>query len=443
MQLKIARFVSACACGFAAAIGILFAGSSVQATTYYWTTSSGSGGNGAWDTTAANNWGTDTSGNTSGLISWTTTGTDTAEFYTGSGTVAVNNPSVGNIDFDAGTGYTLSGGTINLTTLAGDNINVAAATSATINSAMAGSGGLNFAGPGALTLNGNLSFAGSLVVNSGTLVLSGSNNYGGVYNVPGENGNHYAANPTIINGGVLSISSSANLPSTPTPWNDDPFLCISGGTLRYTGTGATGSYQALTLIGSTSIGGIPGTVDVANSGANFSFLNAVLGYGPLYKTGAGTLTIGGQGDNWSLWPYVLQGTVALAKTGGGHAVSAVGCVNPGATLQIGDSDTANGGGDSSQIYSSVNNMNGTFDLNGQSAGILGINGTGTVTNNATATTSTLTFGYVAGGWQPNSSNYVISATFPGVISDGQGTMSTLRDRRHLPGHQQQQRDSPV
>ena len=37
-------------------------------------------------------------------------------------------------------------------------------------------------------------------------------------------------------------------------------------------------------------------------------------------------------------------------------------------------------------------MNGAFDLNGQSEGITGLSGTGTITNSASSTTAILTFG---------------------------------------------------
>ena len=114
MQLKVVRLVSPCACGFAAAIGIVLGGSTVGATTYYWNTSAGNGGSGVWDISGAQNWGTAQNTN-SGLVNWSGSNSDTAEFYNGSGTVSVNNAqSAGNVNFDAGTAYTLSGGTINL-----------------------------------------------------------------------------------------------------------------------------------------------------------------------------------------------------------------------------------------------------------------------------------------------------------------------------------------
>ncbi len=98
------------ACGLAAVLGIVLAGSPAQAqTTYYWNTTAGNGGSGTWDTSAAQNWGT-TKYTSSGLVNWSGSANN-AEFYNGSGTVTVNNTqSVNNITFDPGTGYTFGGG---------------------------------------------------------------------------------------------------------------------------------------------------------------------------------------------------------------------------------------------------------------------------------------------------------------------------------------------
>ena len=221
------------ACGLAAVFGILLAGSPARATTYYWTTTAGTmaAGSGTWDTGGAAFWSKSTTGDAT-LSNWSTTGTDTAEFSTGSGTVAVNNAqSVGGVNFDAGTNYMLNGGTLNLTNLNGDNINVGAG-SAAINSAMLGPGGLNMLGPGALTLNGNLSFAGSLVVSAGTLTLSANNAYSG---------------GTTISQGVL-----ASAPAGPTnnPFGSGP-IALNGGTLRLAVSlgGATAGQQPLAVTG--------------------------------------------------------------------------------------------------------------------------------------------------------------------------------------------------
>ena len=94
------------------------------------------------------------------------------------------------------------------------------------------------AGPGNLTLSGNLSFYGSLVVNGGTLTLSGDNNYGDIQNVPGTNHYTFTGNTQLLSG-TLSISSFSSLPNPSTPWiNGGYLLDLAGGTLLYTGTGA-------------------------------------------------------------------------------------------------------------------------------------------------------------------------------------------------------------
>ena len=167
-------------------------------------------------------------------------------------------------------------------------------------------------------------------------------------------------------------------------------------------------------------------IQVVNPGANLSFNNVVYGYvyppsynGVLTKSGSGTLTLGGSVNNSTLTVAVQQGALVLAKLGSGtaHAASAINGVSPGALLQMGGiaNGDPNGGG---QINGGVNNMNGTFDFNGMSEGLLGLNGTGTVTNNAASTTSVMTFGYVPGGSTSGGSD-----AFAGVIADGQGVMA--------------------
>ena len=106
-----------------------------QATVYYWT-----GPNGTWDTSAAANWSLSTNG--SSPLNWP--GAGDADFYSNgqtTTTVTVNNTqTVGNITFD-GSGYTLSGGSLNLT--AGT---ITANQSATIGSVIGGATNLTKAG---------------------------------------------------------------------------------------------------------------------------------------------------------------------------------------------------------------------------------------------------------------------------------------------------------
>ena len=110
MQWKVVGFVPACVFGFAAAIGILFAASlAARRPRTDWDTTAGTmtGGNGTWDPATTPSWSLTTGGDHP--LS-TSTALSNAESGTGFGMVAVNgNPSVNNIAFDAGTGYTLGG----------------------------------------------------------------------------------------------------------------------------------------------------------------------------------------------------------------------------------------------------------------------------------------------------------------------------------------------
>ncbi len=199
MSLRRTFSASIVACGFTAALAILALNSTASADTYYWTTAgSGSavaGGSGTWDTASQPNsgWANDPAGNVVG--NWTTTGTDTAEFYVGSGTVAVNNTqSLGNLNFDAGTSYTLTGGTLNFAATGGS---IAANGNAAINSVITGSN-LTMTGAATLSLTGANAYTGTTSVQQGTLVLAAT---GGAA-VPGNlvlgNGGSQAAFVTTL-----------------------------------------------------------------------------------------------------------------------------------------------------------------------------------------------------------------------------------------------------
>ena len=159
---------------FAAAMIVFILYSSTLGATYYWTTAPGSiqPGNGPWNSTSSY-WATSTTGATVGT--WSVTGTDTADFYANSeptSSIAVNGTqSVGNITF-AGSGYSLSGGTLAMTagtsgTLA---VNQNAAIASTLSS---GTVAVSMTGSAALTLSGTGSSLGELNVNGGTLAFVG------------------------------------------------------------------------------------------------------------------------------------------------------------------------------------------------------------------------------------------------------------------------------
>ena len=214
------------------------------------------------------------------------------------------------------------------------------------------------------------------------MTLSGSNGYTG---------------GTAVSGGLLSVSALNDTANSNIP---NSTLNLSGGTLQYTGTGDITNRTVNTSNGAY--------LQILNPSADLTILGNV-NTGPLNKTGSGTLTLGGNGDNSGLGLNVLQGTVIFAKVGptSGHAVGGGGVtVSPGALLQLASSTDYGG-----QIYAGAT-INGTFDLNGRIEGVTGLLGTGLVTNNSSGTTSTLTFGYVPGG------NLNGSSTFPGILSNG-------------------------
>src|SRR5262249_43291289 len=93
-------------------------------------------------------------------------------------------------------------------------------------------------------------------IGAGTQTLSGKNTYDG---------------PTRINGGVLSISSDANLgtaPGSPTPGK----LVIDGGTLQTTASFTLNANRGIALGPSSGSGG--GTIDLA-SGTTLTYGGAV------------------------------------------------------------------------------------------------------------------------------------------------------------------------
>ena len=291
----------------------------------------------------------------------------------------------------------------------------------TINGAIGGAGGLTKLGASTLTLGGSNSYTGATTLSGGTLqfssaasqALSGAISGGGALAMAGPgtltlSGSNGYSGGTVLSGGLLSAAALNDTAGSNLGASGQ--LTLTGGTLQYSGTGTTDSTSRAVQASSA-------TLQVANSAANLTFNGAVDDGGgsnpySLAKTGSGALTLGGSANNVGLMLSVVQGTLTLAKTGSsGHAASSVANVSPGAVLQLGGS---NWGG---QIGTSLLSMNGTFNLNGMNEGLCGLTGAGTVTNSASSTTSTLTFGYVPNGASGGTS------VFAGAIADGLGAMA--------------------
>ena len=149
---------------------------------------------------------------------------------------------------------------------------------------------------------------------------------------------------------------------------------------------------------------------VLAGGTNLSFV----------KAGPGNMTLGGAASNTytgSAGTLVTGGTLVLAKTGGATAIStnltidATGTAAGTATVRLEGND---------QILTTATltmNTGSTFDLNGfhQSVGNLSGTDGGTILNNASSTTSTLTVG-----------NGDASSTFVGRITEGAGTLALTK-----------------
>jgi autotransporter-associated beta strand protein len=184
-------------------------------------------------------------------------------------------------------------------TLQGDIVDNTAVLTQTINLPLA----LNATRTVQVTSNGFLTLGGAISGTSfgltktggGLLTLSGNNTFGG---------------PVLINAGSVSVSSDANLgaaPLTATPGQ----LIINGGTLRTTANFSINSNRGI-AVGSTSGPGT-GTIDVT-SGTTVTYGGVIsnngAGTGGLTKTSFGGLTLSGA-NTYTGPTNVLVGTLTL------------------------------------------------------------------------------------------------------------------------------------
>ena len=232
----------------------------------YWDggmTGGNNGGNGTWSLSATTNWYNNTADQ-----AWADYSdayfAGTAGTVTVSGTVNVNS-----LNFTTG-GYTLGGGTINMSSTGGA-VSIGSGLTETINSAMTG------AGTTSMTLAGG-----------GTLVLgSTSNSFGGTL---------------ALNSGTLSISASGNL--------GNGLLSFNGGTLMVTGANTFSLSSSQTV--AVSAGG--GTFNLANS-STVTIPGNLSGSGALLVTstgaGTGTLSLGGSNSGYNGAITITQGSSNL------------------------------------------------------------------------------------------------------------------------------------
>jgi len=256
------------------------------------------------------------------------------------GTVTIDN-TAGNViaaglQF-ASNGYTLSGDTLTLVgsngaapiIRVGDGSSAGAGYTTTVNNVIAGTDGLTKS-------------------DLGTLVLTAANTYSG---------------DTTINGGVLSVSSDANLGAASNA------LALDGGTLQITGTTFNSTARTLTL------GSAGGGFSIADAGNTFTVAQSLGGSGGLSKLGAGTLVLTGN-NTYS------GGTTVSAGTLQGDSGSLQGNIADNAALVF--NQTSDG------IYTAVLSGSGTLTKAG--AGTLTLNASNSLSGAATVTTGKLVVG---------------------------------------------------
>jgi fibronectin-binding autotransporter adhesin len=194
------------------------------------------------------------------------------------------------------------------------------------------------------TLAGN-----TLTVNGGTLVLGGANSYTG---------------GTFLNGGVLSVSSDANLGDAAGA------LDFDGGTLRNSADFATARTVVLGAGGGTF-----------QADANLAVSSGITGAGSLTKTGGGTLTLSGT-NIYGGSTNVAQGTL---RAGAANTFSATSAHNvaAGATLDLAGFNQAVASLANSGTVSLVGATAGTtLTVNGNYVGNNGVLKIGTALNAA-------------------------------------------------------------
>ena len=296
-----------------------------------------------------------------GGLNWTSSGSpyawqnqETAAVFTAGGTNSVTIDGVAiahSLTFNAGaTGYTFSGGSLTVT-----GGGITADESVTINSplsvgapqtwtAAAGKtltvgdvhtiiSPLTVNGAGSVYITGNIDGGG--VINSlgappgsltktgaGTLVLAGSNSYGG----------------TTIAAGVLTATTTAALPAYTTPGN---VVVNYGGTLAVAagGPGQWTSDQIAGILagpGPTFIAG--STFGIDTSGGDFSYAPAIAGRINFMKLGANTLTLSGS-SGYTGWTIINGGTLQVGNGGSGESLGGTAVVQDNASLVFNHADT--------------------------------------------------------------------------------------------------------
>ena len=201
---------------------------------------------------------------------------------------------------------------------------------------------------GSLTIGGVISgtASGLTKAGSGLLRLSANNTYGG---------------PVVVNAGILSVSSDANLGAAPgaaTPGQ----LVINGGTLGTTANFSINASRGIAVGASTGAGA--GTIDVSSGttvGYGGVIANNGAGTGGLTKTSFGGLTL--SGANTYTGPTIVRvGTLTLDFTQATSPINNV--ISSNSALTLGGSNAGLGGASFAALIMSGGATANTQSFNG-------------------------------------------------------------------------------
>ncbi len=290
-------------------------------------------------------------------------------------------------------------------------------------------GTIDASGTGTLTLSGGITGTNNNVVLTGTglgiqsgnitnvnatLTKSGS----GTWTLAGTNTYGMGAS-TIINGGVLAVSSDADLGVVPVAFDFDNIAISNGGILQTTATFTMNANRGIFLnAGGGIIQSTTGTVSLPNlidtngntltfdtNTGNITSSGGIAGAGSIIKTGTGTLTL--NTANTYSGGTTINGGIVVA--GNNTALSSNNIsINTGSTLRITNGIT----------LGNALILNGTAGAAGTN-GLLDTNGTGTATASGVITLAGNTTIGAASGGILNLTN-----TIDGVSNGGQSLTTT-------------------
>ncbi len=253
----------------------------------------------------------------------------------------------------------------------------------------------------AFTYNGSISGNGSVQeINSGTVVLAGSNTYTGA---------------TAIAAGTLRIANAAALSESTI------VLSSTGGNLDLNGYSAT--LGGLSGNGNLALGG--GALSVGNNSAATTYSGNLSGLGSLKKIGSGQLTLAGS-NTYTGPTAIAAGTLQIGVGGSGESLASPSVSNSGA-LVFNQSDTF--------IY--AGSISGTGNLVKLGPGTAVLAGTNTFTGSTTIAGGTLQFAgsyAMGGGTSANitlsknsvaAAGYAINQTFLNRLSSASSGVAAL------------------